>query len=328
MLSIAINNINIDNPIQVDLIDSISEIKSAAIYLKNIDGIKIFDNCTIIYNGKLFLTGYIKNIIPVLNAENHYYILQIKSATGILIDSVVLQNLEFTNSSLKEIIERITAIYNIKTIFKETEITNYKINNEIDNSASARINESCWSFITRLCNSRGLLVKDTGANKIEIIRLEQNKANIKPKHSVIFGESTIINWLPIYNYDNLARYYEIYSQFNTNSKELITFEAIKLPITKRIINNEINSGLLKSYGIWIICREIEKAVKLQIEINGSQEELEVGNLISAENNQIGLEQPTDMIIEKIITNYPNKTTIILTLPCAYTGILPGKLPFL
>ena len=99
--------------------ESITTIKSAILHLHRIDDIKIFDNCNIYYgNNKntnnLFLKGYIKNIIPTLNAENNSYILQIKSYAGILVDSVVPQELEFINSNLKDIVEQICDVYNIK----------------------------------------------------------------------------------------------------------------------------------------------------------------------------------------------------------------------
>jgi hypothetical protein len=334
-----INNKPITEYIQIDLINSIQDIRSAIVYVHRIDNIKVFDYCVINQNNKTFLQGYIKNIIPILNANDKHYVIQIKSIVGILLDTAVPLPLEFTNSNLREIIESICNIYDIKPIFTGNDIINYKINNEIETSASAKINESLWSFITRLCNSRGLLVQDTGTNEIIIGTLgdnnnsnnnDNNKQN-KSKLSIVYGQSSITNWLPIYNYDNLARYYEVYSQFNTNSKELITLEQIKLPITKRIINNEINEGIIKNYGNWIIGREIGKAVKVQIEfINDNNiKDIDIGNYLSVQNEFIGFKKPTDLIIEKIITSYPyNKTTMILTLPCSYNGTIPTTLPML
>ena len=109
-------------------------------------------------------------------------------------------------------------------------------------------------------------------------------------------------------------------------------EAIKLPITKRIINNEINEGILKEYGNWIVCREIGKAIKLQIDINGSSnkniKELNVGDTINIQNKLMGFEKETEMLVETKIVNYPNKISLILTLPCAYNGIVPDKLLFI
>ena len=341
-IHIEINNSEIGQFISIDLIHSITTIKSAILCLYRIDDIKIFDSCNIYYgNNKnannLFLKGYIKNIIPTLNSENNSYIVQIKSYAGILVDSIVPQEFEFINSNLKEIIEQICSVYNIKVEFNQNNkydksIIEYKINNEIDNSASAKLNETCWSFITRLCNSMGLLVQDNGNGSIYIGSINKN-ATQNSKYSFIFGNSSIYNWLPIYNYDNLARYYEIYSQFNSNSKELITLEAIKLPITKRIINNEINEGILKEYGNWIVCREIGKAIKLQIDINGTSnnkniKELNVGDTINIQNKLIGFEKETEMLIESKIINYPNKIALILTLPCTYNGVIPEKLPFM
>jgi hypothetical protein len=329
---ITVNNNPITEYIQIDLINSIQDIRSAVIYAHRIDSLKIFDYCTIIQNNRLFLQGYIKNITPVLNANDNHYEIQIKSIVGILLDTTVPLELEFTNSNLKEIIENVCSVYNIKATFTNNNTTNnvnnianYKINNEIETSASAKLNESIWSFITRLCNSRGLLIQDTGTNEIRIGTIGNNK----PKLSIIYGQTSIANWLPIYNYDNLARYYEVYSQFNANSKELVTLEQIKLPITKRIINNEINEGILKTYANWIVGREIGKAVKLRIEfINNNKENISIGDCVSVQNNLVGFSEPTDLIVEKIITNYPHKTTMILTLPCAYSGKMPNKLPLL
>ena len=356
-LYIEINNSEIKKFISIELLHSITTIRSAILHLHRIDDIKIFDSCNICYNNNLFLKGYIKNIVPTLNTENNSYMVQIKSYAGMLVDSIVPQELEFINSNLKEIVEQICDVYNIKVEFNknnnsssntnnsttDNRIIEYKINNETDNSASAKLNETAWSFITRLCNSRGLVVQDNGNGTICIGSINKNtntttaererNQNQNSKYSFILGDTSICSWLPIYNYDNLARYYEIYSQFNTNSKELITLEAIKLPITKRIINNEINEGILREYGNWIVCREIGKAIKLQIDINGTLnnkniKELEVGNTINIQNKLIGFEKETEMLIETKIVNYPDKTSLILTLPCAYNGIVPDKLPFI
>ncbi|HSQ98264.1 MAG TPA: hypothetical protein VLL98_06160 [Rickettsiales bacterium] len=331
-LYLEINNLKIESFIQISLIDSITDIKSVILYLHRIDDIKIFDNCTIILNKtNIFFKGYIKNITPVLNAEKLYYMVQIKSYAGILIDSVVPFELEYINSNLKEIVNQICSCYNINVEFSsnsnDTSIIEYTINNEINNSATARINESCWSFITRLCNSRGLLVRDLGNGTISIGTIGNTDTNNKSKYSFILGDSTISNWLPLYNYDNLARYYEVYSQFNTNSKELIVFEPIKLPITKRIINNEINEGIISNYANWLICREIGKAIKVQLEINGNLSEINTGDYVNIQNNKIGFKSETQMLIENKIINYPNKTILTLTLPCAYNGILPDTLPY-
>jgi hypothetical protein len=364
-IKLFINSKPITEYIQIDLINSIQDIRAAIVYTHRIDDVKIFDCCSIIQNNKLFLEGYIKNITPVLNAEDKHYVIQIKSIVGILLDTAAPLELEFTNSNLRDIIENICNVYNIKVTFNTNNsnsnsnsnsnninnninnITNYKINNEIETSASAKLNESIWNFITRLCNARGLLIQDTGTDEIRIGIIDGNSNNNnKSKLSIIYGHNSIINWLPIYNYDNLARYYEIYSQFNTNSKETITLEQIKLPITKRIVNNEINEGILKNYANWIVNREIGKAVKLQIEFlnntnnntnadndinnNTHTNNINVCDYLNIQNKLIGFEEPTDLIIEKIITSYPHKTTMILTLPCSYNGTMPNKLqlPFL
>jgi prophage tail gpP-like protein len=329
-IELFVNNNPITEYIQIDLLHSIQDIRSAVAYTHRIDDINIFDYCAIIQNNKPFLQGYVKNITPILNANDNHYVIQIKSVVGILLDTAVSLELEFVNSNLREIIENVCNVYNIKVTFTDNNTINYKINNEIETSASAKLNENIWSFITRLCNSRGLLVRDTGTNEIRIGIID----NTKPKLSIICSQTSVANWLPIYNYDSLARYYEVYSQFNTNSKELVTLEQIKLPITKRIASNEINEGILKNYANWIVGREIGKAVKLQIEFlnnttnNSNANNMNVGDLISVRNNLIGFSEPTDLIVEKIITNYPHRTTMILTLPCAYSGKMPNKLPLL
>lgn len=184
-IHIEINNSEIKEFISIELLESITTIKSVILHLHRINDIKIFDNCYIYYgNNKntnnLFLKGYIKNIIPTLNAENNSYILQIKSFAGILVDSVVPQELEFINSNLKDIVEQICSVYNIKISFNQNNISDkgiieYKINNKINNSVSAKLNETAWSFITRLCNSRGLLVQDLGDGTIHIGSVDKNK---------------------------------------------------------------------------------------------------------------------------------------------------------
>lgn len=328
-ITIKINNIEIKSFLSIDLINSITDIKSAILHLHRIDNINLLNDCEIYYNNEIFLKGCIKNIMPILNAGNIQYALQIKSYVGILLDSVVQTELQFRNASLKEIVNSVCKIYNIDVEFNissnRKDIIEYKLDNEIDNSITTRLNETAWSFITRLCNSRGLMIQDTGNNKIKIFNITNrennsinntnntNNSQSKAKHSFIFNDSTITNWMPIYNYDNLARYYEVYTQFNTNSKELITLDPIKLPITKRLINNEINAGILKDFAKWMIYKDIRQAVKLQITINGNLNELNVNDRVIVKNEFIGFKEETEMLIETKVVNYPNATILVLTM---------------
>lgn len=322
-IDVIINNQSLNNIKQMNLFSSLQDVKSAIIYVSSLNNIQMFDNCFISINKDLFLQGFVKNITPILNKNDNYYILQIKSINGLLLDTVVPNELEFINSNLQEIISKICNIFNINVIFSKTNnIINYKISNEINNSISAGLNESCWHFIIRLCNSRGLLVQDCG-DFLNITKIINNKS----KANFIYGDNNITSWLPIYNYDNLARYYEFYSQFNNNYKELITFDLIKLPITKRIINKDLTEGITIDYGKWFICRELGKAIQIQINVINNIN-LKVGDYVDIQNINIGFEKQTTLIIDKININYPNITTLILTLPCAYSGILPDCLPFI
>lgn len=312
------------NVLQIQLLSSLQDIRACIITLQQLNNIKVFDNCTVYYQGEIFLQGIIKNITPVLNGEQQYYVLQVKSLTGLLLDTVVPTPLEYTNSTVQEIIDSITNIYGIQVTYTETVVLHYQIKNEIDNSASADFNETCWQFITRLCNARGLLVRDTGVG----LGIGQLTSKTSTK-SISYPQQTIMDWLPSYNYDHLARHYEFYSQFmEENSSTTMDLKFIKLPITKRILNDDLNSGVLQNYGQWYIGREIGKAVKLQLTFSGNQT-LHIGELVTVQNSLIGLEKPIDFIVERITINYTEQQTIAtLTLPCAYTGILPTTLPLL
>jgi prophage tail gpP-like protein len=311
MYEITVNNIILQYNTTILFQNSLTDLRSCiCTYIDNDNtNINIFDNVIIKKNNKPFLTGIVKAIVQNGSEKTLY----IKSNNAILKDTCTPLPIEFLNCNLKDIVDRICNYFNLNVIYN-TDITDYKINNEIDVSTSAKLDESAWDFLVRLCILRGLLIRDT-ENGLEIGKLKDKKDYF----SFNIGEDSIINYNQVYNYDNLAKNYEVYGQFNGNHKETLTLNFIKQNTTKRIINNEVNSGLLKDFLNWYVCREIGKAVKITLTIT-SNKDLNVGDFVSIKDSS-----EKKFIIERIDESINNGIVLTLVLPCAYTGTIPEEI---
>jgi len=306
------------------LFDRLGAVKGAAFIFNLTDAAYdfSFNNEVKVYNeNELFLSGRVANIKQILDNTLNWAQVEVKSDAGILAETNIAYPLEFTNVSIKEILEQVAGWYNQKITFSDESDLNEIFTNEIGTSFTADINETAWGFMQRICSSRGFLMTDTG-NGLFIGRY---KAETQEKINLIDGEALGVKKIKgVFNTVGLARYYELNSQYPSTDTAVIS-TPLPIPVTKRVNSNDFNSLDLQSAAQRIACREIGQHFKIEVEIS---ENLNVksGDFAIVKNPKIGIDTETDFVIENVERRHPDVTFLELTLPCAYTYEMPETLP--
>lgn len=306
------------------LIDKLGAIKGAVMIFVETDenydfnfyeAVKIYDE------SGLFLKGRIANIFPNANNQAKWTQVEVKSSAGILLESDLPYPLEYMNLSIRTILTNIAGYYGLSIEFSDAPELDEIITNEIGTAFTAGINEKAFNFMSRLCLSRGLLLDDKG-NGLFVGRFNPNTAE---KINFIEGDCIGVKSIRAeFKTDGLARYYEVNSQYPKTESVTVQIP-FPIPIIKRFNSNDYNSEDLQSIATKIACKAIGDAFKLRIVLN---EYLAVkkGDFVIVKYPSAKIYKETDFVIEDIIPKAPDETYLILTLPCAYTGIIPEELP--
>lgn len=307
---------------EFQLIDTLGSIKGAVFIcnggkeydFKFNEPVKIYDE------DGLFLKGYVANVLPCTDERTIWTQIEIKSDAGVLIETATPYPLEFINLTLRQILTNIAGYFGIKIEFTDAKELDEIFKNEIGTSFTADINENTFNFMYRLCKSKGLLLTDTG-DGLFVGRLEVEK---QEKINFIEGECTGVKSIKSrFITDGLARYYEVNSQYPTTRSETATIPFPR-PVTKRFNSNDYNADDLKSLANRIACKEIGEHFVIEIILN-EHRRLKSGNLCVIKWDSAFVFEETDFIIKNIVREL-DSTFIILTLPCAFTGEIPEKLP--
>lgn len=277
--------------------------------------VKVYDE-----NG-LFLNGRIANIKSVRNENTTHIQLELKSNAGILIESACPYPLEFVNQSIQAILTTIAGYYGLEIEFDDSGITDEIFTNEIGTSYSAKNDETAFQFMYRICSSRGLILHDTGTT-LKVFKLN---TDIEEKINFIEGECVGINSIRSdFIGDNLARYYEVNSQYPASGSTVIT-TPYTMPITKRLNSNDINTNNIEEIAERLACRELGKHFSVSIELSDNFS-IKSGDIAIIKQTAVQIPTETEFVIEQVIRINPDILRLSLTLPCVYTGILPDTLP--
>lgn len=304
------------------LIDNLGSIKGAVLIFnddaehdfKFNESVKLYDD------EGLFLKGYVANIQPCMDNRTKWVQVEVKSDAGVLLETDLPYPLEFVNLTLKQILTNIAGYFGIKIEFSDAPELDEIFKNEIGTSFTAGINEKTFNFMYRLCQSKGLLLTDTGDG------LFVGKLDTEKQEKINFIENECLGVLSVksrFYTDGLARYYEVNSQYPKSMSATATVPFPR-PITKRFNSNDYNADNLAAIAAQIACKEIGEHFKVFININ-EQKELKSGNLTIVQWESAYINEETEFIIESVIKKV-DYTQITLTLPCAYTGQIPEKLP--
>lgn len=306
------------------LIDSLGSIKGAVLIFNGTnaqydfkfnESVKIYDE-----NNDVFLKGYVANITPCMDNRIKWVQVEIKSDAGVLIETELPYPLEFINLTLRQILTNIAGYFGVKIEFSDAPELDEIFKNEIETSFTAGIDEKTFNFMYRLCKSKGLLLTDTG-DGLFVGRLTSDE---KEKINFIENECVGVQSIkPIFKTDGLARYYEVNSQYPKSESATVTIPFPR-PITKRFNSNDYNADNLETVASQIACKEIGEAFKIQILLNETKG-LKSGDLAILKWDSVYITEETEFVIESSVRKV-DSTFIILTLPCAYTGEIPEKLP--
>lgn len=306
------------------LIDRLGAIKGAVLIFVVSDDIKYsfkFNDAVKLYDEDgLFLKGRIANIYPRRNKKVQWIQVEIKSDAGILLESDLPYPLEFMNLSRKQILTNIAGYYGVGIEFSDAPELDEIFKTEIGTSFTAGINEKAFNFMFRLCQSAGLLLHDTGSG-LFVGRLD---SSTKEKINFMDGECVGINEIySEFKTDGLARYYEVNSQYPATDSATVQIP-FPFPVTKRFNSNDYNAADLTNVATLIACKEIGEAFKVYISLNENKT-VKSGDFAIVKNEAIFLSEETEFVIEQVIRGV-DSTTLVLTLPCAYTGVIPESLP--
>lgn len=306
------------------LLDGLEAVKGAVFIFNETDidyDFSLNDSVIVCDEKGLFLKGRIANAFPTLTKRANWIQLEVKSHAGILSETVMPNPFEFSNRSIRGILEQVAGYYNQKIEFSSEPELDEVFTNEIGTSFTAKKDETVWDFMKRICHSRGLLLTDTG-NGLFIGRFKPNTAE---KLNLIDGECLGLEEIRgEFITVGLGRYYEINSQYPVIDTATVQIP-FPVPITKRYDSNDYNSRDLKTIGERIACIEIGKHFKISALLSDNRY-LKSGDFAIVKNSKININKETDFVIESVERRHPDATFLILTLPCAYTFEIPKELP--
>lgn len=306
------------------LIDLIDGIKGAVLefdYDSNVQNFKIGQNVSVYNSQGLFFNGFVKKPAPALGSDGNSAVLQLVSAAGVLLDTVVPEPLDFSYLSLRSIITSVCGYFGINVEFGPDACIDYVTTTEIGNSFSADEDEKAWDFLVRITGARGLFIKDTGTGLF--VGTIQDK---EPVMSFIEGEAVgVYEWTSLINTDDLCRYYVRHTQYPeaASATAEIPFD---LPLTNRKIKDDAFVGTLQEYTNWAACRAIGEAFKISLKINDLSLKLKSGDFVNVLSPSCEINEETKMIIEDLYEDNTQGLVLVLTMPCAYTGVIPESLP--
>lgn len=285
------------------------------------NNIKLGEAVTVTNSGGEFLTGEIRGIYPIFNKNGKFTQVEVKSTRGILLDSDLPYPLEYTNLSIKKIIQNICGYWGQNVEFDDNSESDFIFKNEIGTSFTANLSEKSLSFINRLARSIGLSVVDEAKNlKIQLIKEKM------PVISLIESEAIgIKSFKPLYNTELLGRQIEVNTQYPTIESATCQIP-FPLPIIKRFDSDDFNANNIQNIAKRTACRIIGEAFKIEAILNDININLEAGDFVEIQSETCCIYEPQIWIVEGITRHYPFDVTLILTLPCAYTYEIPERLP--
>lgn len=306
------------------LFDGMEAVKGAVFIFNETDlkyDFSFNDSIIVCDERKLFLKGRIANIKPCLTSGANWTQIEVESHAGILKESVMPYPFEFSNRSIRGVLEQVAGYYNQKIEFSSEAELDEVFKNEIGTSFTAKSDETVWDFMKRICHSRGLILTDTGDG----LFIGRFKPNTPESLNLLNGECLGVKEIRGHFVTvGLGRYYELNSQYPTIETATIQIP-FPVPITKRFDSNDYNALDLESTARRLACSVIREHFKIEVLLSENVY-LQSGDFMIVKNEKIKLVKETDFIVERVERRHPDETYLILTLPCAYTFEIPVELP--
>jgi len=320
---IQINGVNYDDFAKYCLISSLRGVRGALFGFNKTDrdyDFKMGDEVFVFDEDGLFLKGRIAKINTSLTNQMNYFQVLVKSGASELADTDMPYPNTFNHSSIRNILQSVATCYNQKITFSDEKELDEIFVNEIGTSFSANNKEKVFSFMKRVCDSRGLLIQDTGDG----LFVGRFKANTEEKLNLIDGECLGLEAIELEFDDGLARYYELNSQYPESASYTVQIP-FPIPLINRKNSNDYNASDLPSIAKMIACQEIGKHITLTA-ILSENKNVKAGSFAIVKNEKAKIYEETDFVINKVERMHPDMTRLTMTLPCAYTFEIPEELP--
>ena len=300
------------------------------------DSFKFGKSFKIIANNKKLITGYTMTPAPIYSKDFTGITMLFKSAIHMMLRSDIAPNnfpLEFSpGQTLEQISQRICDMFNIKLTI-DSNVSNIVLDDGDSSGVAIGVTENAFAFLVRICQSRGVLIKDNADGGLIIFR-----PILKPPiTSFIDGLTEGIDSISVsYNYETLAKSYNLFSQYGNNA---IFGNAenslLPLNIFKNFDAPSVSAGIAENIAKWKMLREVSAMVKIIIPIGDwytpEKKRYEAGDFIDIESPQNGIFERRTLIIESV-NSVLNKDsyggTLTCTIPEAYTGDNINWLPMI
>lgn len=255
--------------------------------------------------------------------------IQGRSKTGVLIDSTISKfPLEFNKNNLKQIINEIVSQFNIEVVFNEDP-------GPLFEKVVANIDESVFSFISRLAKVRGFLLS---VNEEGTLIIQRANVNGKTETSIIEGQSPFLSANA--RYDSTKRFstFSVFSQsINNNSTKSIVEDSSLISVFRPIsfIEKNLIDGDVLTAAKWKRSKALGESNDINVFVsswkNPKNNIWKTNEKISFKSDSLQIKKETDFLIKDVdffIDSKGGKIAVLnLTLPETYTILEPGTYPW-
>lgn len=283
-----------------------------------------YDPCQIYFNDELILTGTILNPALKYNLKPQLIGISGYSKTGILEDvnyPLVMYPLQFDGLSLKQIAEKITSYFGLR--LKVFENAQSEANLAFE-KVSIDPSETIKSFLSKLCNQRGLILAHDNFGRLLLYKVE---AKIRPKFDYTEKDNINISFTP--NAQGIHSEISVLRQakkFDNNNQQTTVKSPFISGIDRPMVKTLNDGDEIQETANKMICAEARN-FGIRLDLEGFQN-VRSGFYVTLEAPF--LKQRTKFILESVnfkATPKSQTTQMDLVLPCVYTGIIPANTPF-
>jgi len=285
---------------------------------------------TQIYIGEsLIINGRLEKIAPSLTDTSNSVNVQGRSKTGILVDCTFEkdENLEFQKMALDEIAATVVEKFGLEVSFPDGAGAIF------ENAGPDSPTETVFNFLQNLARQRSLLMGQTPEGELLFRRA---KTSGVPVAELIEGHQGVLVSTAIYDDTKRFSKYDVFGQEagkNDNAAS-ITDSSIPILRPKSIQGNDTNQGNIKDVATWTITSDIAASINVPIGYEGW---LKPDGNLWAENELVLVQAPSIMIYKPYVmliksvnfnsTADSKNVEFGLTIPGAYSGVVPGVFPW-
>lgn len=278
----------------------------------------------------LITTGKINKISPSLTGTTNTVNVQVQSLPGIMIKSTFRKNdfpIEYKQAGLEEIANGVLSPLGIETSFPDGAGAIF------EQVGPRSPTETIFSFLQPLATQRVLLMGQTNDGKA---LFRKAKTSGEPVAELIEGAQGIIISTADYDDTNGFSSYDVFGQEHGKNDNFATIDnpTVKDIRPKSIQANDTNQGNIEDAARWALSSDIAKSINSPIGYEGwlrpDGKLWEENELVIVQAPSLMIYKPFTLLIKSVTLNSTdnNKTTSLgLTIPEAYTGEIPTRMPW-